>query len=101
MTLTRVDVIIINVKQLLHFFNLRLKERMIVMRKMDEMEMSISLKSVRWAWFYTVMFLFIWVIFDWIQNRNMGLQFFLLITQNLVLLGTQTFLKWKMSKNEK
>lgn len=71
------------------------------MRKMDEMEMSISLKSVRWAWFYTVMFLFIWVIFDWIQNRNMGLQFFLLITQNLVLLGTQTFLKWKMSKNEK
>lgn len=101
MTLTRVDVIIINVKQLLHFFNLRLKERMIVMRKMDEMEMSISLKSVRWAWFYTVMFLVIWVIFDWIQNRNMGLQFFLLITQNLVLLGTQTFLKWKMSKNEK
>ncbi len=71
------------------------------MRKMDEMEMSISLKSVRWAWFYTVMFLVIWVIFDWIQNRNMGLQFFLLITQNLVLLGTQTFLKWKMSKNEK
>lgn len=100
MTLTRLDVIIVNVKKLLHF-NLRLKERMIAMRKMDEMEMSISLKSVRWAWFYTVMFLFIWVMFDWIQNRNTGLPFFLLITQNLVLLGTQTFLKWKMSKNEK
>ncbi|AKL96123.1 hypothetical protein CACET_c26780 [Clostridium aceticum] len=71
------------------------------MRKMDEMEMSISLKSVRWAWFYTVMFLFIWVMFDWIQNGNRGLSFFLLITQNLVLLGTQSFLKWKMSKNEK
>ncbi len=101
MTLTRLGVIILNVKQILHLLNLRFKERMILMRKMDEMEMSISLKSVRWAWFYTVMFLFIWVMFDWIQNRNTGLPFFLLITQNLVLLGSQTFLKWKMSKNEK
>ena len=101
LTQTRIDVTIINVKHVLHFIQLKIKERMIIMRKMDEMEMSISLKSIKLAWFYTVMFTFIWVIFDWIQNRNKGLPFFLLITQNLVLFGTQSFLKWKMSKNEK
>ena len=101
LTQTRIDVTIINVKHVLHFIQLKMKERMIIMRKMDEMEMSISLKSIKLAWFYTVMFTFIWVIFDWIQNRNKGLPFFLLITQNLVLFGTQSFLKWKMSENEK
>ena len=29
------------------------------MRKMDEMEMAISLKAVKWAWLYTLVFLFI------------------------------------------
>ena len=37
------------------------------MRKMDEMEMAITLKAVKWAWFYTVMFLFIWMVYDYIK----------------------------------
>ena len=71
------------------------------MRKMDEMEMSINLKAVKWAWGYTILFLAIWFIYDYIQTRTFGLAFFLLITQNLVLMGTQFYLKWKLGKDEK
>ena len=76
------------------------RERMIVLRKMDEMEMKITLTSVKWAWFYTVVFLSIWTVYDYIVIDLIGLPFILLISQNLIYLGTQTFLKWKMSKNE-
>ena len=50
---------------------------------MDEMEMAISLKAVRLAWFYTVVFLFIWVMYDFIKvgSFNENPAFFLLITQ--------------------
>lgn len=70
------------------------------MKKMDEMEMSISLKSIKNAWFYTVLFLFVWSMYELIKHRKTGLPHFLLITQNLVWLGTTVFLKWKMNKNE-
>jgi len=73
----------------------------IFMRKMDEMEMSISLKAIKWAWAYTVLFLTIWVIYSFIQTRTFGLSFFLLITQNLVLITIQYFLKCKLGKDEK
>lgn len=78
-----------------------LNEGMIFMRKMDEMEMSICLKAIKWAWTYTILFLAIWVIYDYIQTRTFGLSFFLLITQNLVLITIQYFLKWKLGKDEK
>jgi uncharacterized membrane protein YhdT len=71
------------------------------MRKMDEMELSISLKAIKWAWAYTIIFLAIWVIYDYIQTRIFGLAFFLLTTQNLVLIAIQYFLKWKLAKDEK
>lgn len=68
---------------------------------MDEMEMNMSLKSIKWAWSYTVVFLFIWTIYDFIVTKSTGLAFILLISQNLILLGTQSILKWKMEKDEK
>lgn len=71
------------------------------MRKMDEMELSISLKAIKWAWGYTILVLAIWVIYDYIQTKSFGLAFFLLITQNLILTGIQYFLKWKLGKDEK
>lgn len=70
------------------------------MRKMDEMEMDISLKAIKWAWAYTVLFLAIWVIYDYIQTKTFGLSFFLLVTQNLVLITIQYYLKWKLGKDE-
>ncbi|HZK83454.1 MAG TPA: hypothetical protein VFC58_02010 [Desulfosporosinus sp.] len=71
------------------------------MRKMDEMEMSISLKSMKWAYGYTILFLAIWVIYDYIQTRELGFEFLLLISQNIVLMGMQLYLKWKLGKDEK
>lgn len=73
------------------------------MKKMDEKEMTISLKSVRLAWFYSVIFLFILVMYDFIKNGNINenLAFLLLITQNIVLFTSQLYLKNKMIKDEK
>jgi len=71
------------------------------MKKMDEMEMSISLKAIKWAWAYTILFLAIWVIYDFIQTKTLGFEFLLLISQNLVLMGFQMFSKWKLGKDEK
>ena len=73
------------------------------MKKMDEMEMTISLKSVRLAWFYTVIFLFIWIMYDFIKNGsiNENPAFLLLITQSIVQFTSQLYLKNKMIKDEK
>jgi len=71
------------------------------MRKMDEMEMAISLKSVKWAWGYTVLFLLIWIIYDYIKVGSFNsLAFILLISQNLIKIGIEQYLKWKMGKDE-
>ncbi|ADK14824.1 hypothetical protein WX45_03304 [Clostridium ljungdahlii DSM 13528] len=71
------------------------------MRKMDEMEMSISLKAIKCAWSYTIIFLTIWVIYNFIHTKEIGLAGFLLITQNLVMILVEYFLKWKLGKDEK
>ncbi len=70
------------------------------MKKMDEMEMSISLKSIRSAWFYTVVFLFIWMSYDFYKTRETGLPSFLLISQNIVLLASKLYFERKMNKDE-
>lgn len=71
------------------------------MRKMDEMELSISLKSIKLAYTYAILFLSVWVIYEYIRKKTFGLAFFLLVTQNLILIGSQYFLKWKLGKDEK
>lgn len=71
------------------------------MRKMDEMEIAISLKSVKWAWGYSVIFLFIWVIYDYMKVGSFNsLAFILLTSQNIIKTGIEQYLKWKMGKNE-
>lgn len=72
------------------------------MRKMDEMEMTISLKAVKWAWAYTVIFLFIWTIYDYTKLGSFNsLAFILLISQNIIKTSTELYLKRKMSRDEK
>lgn len=70
------------------------------MKKMDEMEMSISLKAMKYAYMYTIIFLFIWSIYNFLDTGVLGLPFILLISQNMILIGTQLFLKEKLSKDE-
>ncbi|AVP61744.1 hypothetical protein C7M79_14030 [Clostridium botulinum] len=72
------------------------------MRKMDEMEMYISLKSIKIAWLYTIVFLFIWLVYEYITTSKFGLPFFLFTTQNVILIICQLILKHRMvGKNEK
>ncbi|EDU38687.1 hypothetical protein [Clostridium sporogenes] len=72
------------------------------MRKMDEMEMYISLKSIKIAWLYTIVFLFIWLVYDYITTSKFGLPFFLFTTQNVILIICQLILKDRIvGKNEK
>ncbi|HAK43215.1 MAG TPA: hypothetical protein DCM59_11580 [Clostridium sp.] len=65
-------------------------------RKMDEMEQFISLKSLKVAYAFTIAFLFIWVILDKINKETPSIAFFLLITQNLVLMISQAYFRKKM-----
>ncbi|SFD28589.1 hypothetical protein SAMN05421842_12951 [Clostridium uliginosum] len=71
-----------------------------VFKKMDEMQLSINLTSVKFAWVYTVIFLFIWSTYDFIKtgSYNNSLAFFLLISQNLIYICIHFFLNRKMNK---
>lgn len=71
------------------------------MKKMDEMEMSISLKSIKFAWGYTVVMLFGYMIYELTQTGEFGFTFLLLISQNMVLFGTQLWLKKRLGPDEK
>lgn len=71
------------------------------MKKMDEMEMSISLKSIKFAWGYTVVMLFGYMIYELTQTGEFGFTFLLLISQNMVLFGTQLWLKKRLGSDEK
>ena len=71
---------------------------MLGFKKMDEMEMQISFKSIKVAWAYTAIFLFIWSVYNCVINGIWGAEFFLFITQNLVFLGASTILKIRMQK---
>ncbi len=66
------------------------------MRKMDEMEMSIQLRAVRWSWLYTVVFLVAWVIYDVVRWGEVRLPFILLVSQNLVLFACVSFFRRRM-----
>ncbi|OAA90415.1 hypothetical protein WY13_01319 [Clostridium ljungdahlii] len=71
------------------------------MRKMDEMEMSISLKAIKFAWAYTIIFLAIWMVYNVIHGKEFEVISFLIVTQNIILMAVEYFLKWKLGRNEK
>jgi hypothetical protein len=54
------------------------------MKKADEMEMYITLKSIKIAWLFTVVYLLVWSVYDTIKTSQVGLPLILLITQNVV-----------------
>ncbi len=72
------------------------------MRKMDEMEMSINLKAVKSAWVYAVLFLLVWVWYDWVKIGLFNEMAFILMTSQLAIYwAVQIYLKWKLGKDEK
>ena len=97
MTFLKVRSILENVKNFLHFRRVtKLKK---IFGKADEMEKSIQVKSMRWAWTYTTLFLLVWSLYElylmnesgnfllWSVNENGNLlPIILLISQSLIWL---------------
>lgn len=70
------------------------------MRKMDEMELAISLRAIRWAYLFTVLALFAWGIRDFICQGNVTMPIYLLIFQNLVYFFSTNISKIKVGDEE-
>lgn len=66
------------------------------MKKMDEMQMSINLKAIRWSYLFTVISLFIWSIYEYIHTHTFTLAGYILIAQNLLYFLISNIEKWKM-----
>ena len=54
------------------------------MKKMDEMELHIQLRAMRWAWLADVLVLAVWGIWGTVKTGRMTAPMYLLIFQNLV-----------------
>jgi hypothetical protein len=65
-------------------------------RLMDEMEMEISLKSLRWSSLYSGCALFALAVYEKITTGEVGWAFFILITQYLVFWMVQLILTRRM-----
>ena len=51
-------------------------------RKMDEMELHLSLNAIRVAWFFTVMALFVWGTWGYVQTGRFTAPIYLFVFQN-------------------
>lgn len=70
------------------------------MKKMDEMQMSINLKAIKWSWLFTAIALFIWAVYDFVRTHTVSVAFYLLITQNLVYFFVSQISKCKMGDED-
>jgi hypothetical protein len=69
--------------------------------RMDEMEMSINLKAIRISWVFTILFLLIWIAYEWIKNGSFNwIAFIIMDSQMILYWGIQLVLRWKLGKNE-
>ena len=64
-------------------------------RNMDEMELHLSLNAIRVAWYFTVMALFIWGIWDCVQTGRVTAPMYLLIFQNLLYFLALQVGRWR------
>ena len=51
-------------------------------RNMDEMELHLSLNAIRVAWFFTVMALFVWGTWGYVQTGRFAAPMYLFVFQN-------------------
>lgn len=65
------------------------------MRKMDEMELSINMKGIKWSWFFTTISLFIWGVFDYMKTQSTSLPLLLFTLNFLVYFFIVLISKWK------
>jgi len=66
------------------------------MRKMDEMELSINQKGIKWSWIFMVLALAIWGIYDLVKTQSTSLPLILLSLQFIVYFFVTNISKWKV-----
>jgi len=66
------------------------------MRKMDEMELEINQKGIKWSWFFMVISLFIWGGYNYAKAQKMPLPLILVTLQFLVYFFVTSISKLKV-----
>ena len=66
-----------------------------LLRKMDEMELHLSLNAIRVAWFFTVMALFVWGTWGYVQTGRFTAPIYLFVFQNLLYFLALQVGRWR------
>jgi len=66
------------------------------MKKMDEMELRITLKGIKWSWIFMVLALAVWGIYDLVKTQSTSLPLILLSIQFMVYFFVTNISKWKV-----
>lgn len=70
-------------------------------KKYDEMEMAIAFKSMRLAWIFANLVLFVWLIISRINDSDVFYILFMIIAaQNVIFLGSKFIMMRRMTKGE-
>jgi hypothetical protein len=67
------------------------------LKKADEMEISIQLKSIKIVWGYINIFLIIWCFYEFYSSQNIGLPFILMSSQASIYFASFLIYKYKMN----
>jgi hypothetical protein len=66
------------------------------MRKMDEMELKINQKGIKWSWFFMVLSLVIWGGYNYVKTQAISLPLILFTLQFLVYFFVTSIAKLKV-----
>lgn len=66
------------------------------MKKMDEMELNINIKGIKWSWFFLVISLFVWGVYEYVKTQVISMPLILLTSQYLVYFFVTNIAKLKM-----
>ena len=66
-----------------------------LLRKMDGMELHLSLNAIRVAWFFMVMALFVWGTWGYVQTGRFTAPMYLFLFQNLLYFLAPQVGRWR------
>lgn len=69
------------------------------MRKMDEMELKINQKGIKWSWFFVVLSLFVWGTYNLVKTHEITLPLILVGLQYVVYFLVTSVAKLKVDDN--
>ena len=69
-----------------------------LLRKMDEMELHLSLNAIQVAWFFMVMALFVWGTWGYVQTGRFTAPIYLFVFQNLLYFLAPQVGRWQVGR---